>query len=122
MEQQPNAPRSVFHDLCLLLLLGALKDPTLYFHSITANIICSIVFGERFDYKDPRFLRLLDLFYQTFSLISSLSSQVRGRRREGGHEGTARAAEGDICTGGPKNAALGWRKGGDNRREGFRDL
>ncbi|KAI5932167.1 Cytochrome P450 2B6 [Manis javanica] len=55
---------------------GALKDPTLYFHSITANIICSIVFGERFDYKDPRFLRLLDLFYQTFSLISSLSSQM----------------------------------------------
>ncbi|XP_036752445.1 cytochrome P450 2B4-like [Manis pentadactyla] len=55
---------------------GALKDPTLYFHSVTANIICSIVFGERFDYKDPRFLRLLDLFYQTFSLISSLSSQM----------------------------------------------
>uniref|UniRef100_A0A5F9CU18 unspecific monooxygenase n=1 Tax=Oryctolagus cuniculus TaxID=9986 RepID=A0A5F9CU18_RABIT len=55
---------------------GALLDNTLLFHSITSNIICSIVFGKRFDYKDPVFLRLLDLFFQSFSLISSFSSQV----------------------------------------------
>ncbi|CAO2626581.1 Cytochrome P450 2B19 [Lemmus lemmus] len=51
-------------------------DPTFIFQCITANIICSIVFGERFDYKDRQFLRLLDLIYQTFSLISSFSSQM----------------------------------------------
>ncbi|XP_003505292.1 cytochrome P450 2B1-like isoform X1 [Cricetulus griseus] len=55
---------------------GAPLDPMFLFQCITANIICSIVFGERFDYKDRQFLRLLDLFYQTFSLISSFSSQV----------------------------------------------
>ncbi|ELV12193.1 Cytochrome P450 2B6 [Tupaia chinensis] len=55
---------------------GALLDTTFYFQSITANIICSIVFGKRFDYKDPEFLRILDLFYQSFALISSFSSQV----------------------------------------------
>ncbi|CAH7379044.1 cytochrome P450 2B1 [Phodopus roborovskii] len=55
---------------------GAPLDPTFLLQCITANIICSIVFGERFDYKDRQFLRLLDLFYQSFSLISSLSSQV----------------------------------------------
>ncbi|XP_075814482.1 cytochrome P450 2B1 [Microtus pennsylvanicus] len=55
---------------------GAPLDPTFLFQCITANIICSIVFGERFDYKDRQFLRLLDLFYQSFSLISSFSSQV----------------------------------------------
>ncbi|KAM7340063.1 hypothetical protein ACRRTK_000678 [Alexandromys fortis] len=55
---------------------GAPLDPTFLFQCITANIICSIVFGERFDYKDRQFLRLLDLFYQIFSLISSFSSQV----------------------------------------------
>nr|AUD09127.1 cytochrome P450 family 2 subfamily B [Neotoma stephensi] len=55
---------------------GAPLDPTFLFQCITANIICSIVFGERFDYKDRQFLRLLDLFYQTFSLMSSFSSQV----------------------------------------------
>ncbi|XP_040590287.1 cytochrome P450 2B1 [Mesocricetus auratus] len=55
---------------------GAPLDPTFLFQCITANIICSIVFGKRFDYKDRQFLRLLDLFYQSFSLISSFSSQV----------------------------------------------
>nr|AUD09047.1 cytochrome P450 family 2 subfamily B [Neotoma albigula] len=55
---------------------GAPLDPTFLFQCITANIICSIVFGERFDYKDRQFLRLLYLFYQSFSLISSFSSQV----------------------------------------------
>ncbi|EGW12818.1 Cytochrome P450 2A5 [Cricetulus griseus] len=55
---------------------GAPLDPKFLFQCITANIICSIVFGERFDYKDGQFLRLLDLFYQTFSIISSLSTQM----------------------------------------------
>lgn len=55
---------------------GAPLDPTFLFQCITANIICSIVFGERFDYTDRQFLRLLELFYRTFSLISSFSSQV----------------------------------------------
>ncbi|KAF7474471.1 hypothetical protein GHT09_014765 [Marmota monax] len=55
---------------------GALLDPTFLFQSITANIICSIAFGERFDYKDREFLRLLDMFYQSSALISSFSSQV----------------------------------------------
>ncbi|XP_038937751.1 cytochrome P450 2B2 isoform X1 [Rattus norvegicus] len=55
---------------------GAPLDPTFLFQCITANIICSIVFGERFDYTDRQFLRLLELFYRTFSLLSSFSSQV----------------------------------------------
>ncbi|XP_004648547.1 cytochrome P450 2B4 isoform X1 [Octodon degus] len=55
---------------------GGLVDPIFLFHSVTANIICSIVFGKRFDYKDPQFLRMLDLFYKSFNLISSFSSQV----------------------------------------------
>uniref|UniRef100_A0A8C6HIE5 Cytochrome P450 n=1 Tax=Mus spicilegus TaxID=10103 RepID=A0A8C6HIE5_MUSSI len=55
---------------------GAPLNPTFYFQCIVANIICSIVFGERFDYKDHQFLHLLNLIYQTFSLMSSLSSQV----------------------------------------------
>ncbi|KAM7340068.1 hypothetical protein ACRRTK_000683 [Alexandromys fortis] len=66
---------------CPLPLLGNLLQMdrrgllNSFMQCITANIICFIVFGERFDYKDRQFLRLLDLFYQTFSLISSFSSQ-----------------------------------------------
>ncbi|MEJ1288655.1 hypothetical protein NN561_019689 [Cricetulus griseus] len=55
---------------------GAPLDPKFLFQCITANIICSIVFGERFDYKDRQFLRLMYLFHQSFSLLSSFSSQV----------------------------------------------
>ncbi|XP_005415177.1 PREDICTED: cytochrome P450 2B5-like isoform X1 [Chinchilla lanigera] len=76
--QQPNAPQaleSVSHEV-LPFSLGGLVDPIFLFHSVTANIICSIVFGKRFDYKDHQFLRLLDLFYKSFSLVSSFSSQV----------------------------------------------
>ncbi|KAI4558530.1 hypothetical protein MJT46_013172 [Ovis ammon polii x Ovis aries] len=60
---------------------GALQDPVFYFHSITANIICSIVFGKRFDYRDPQFLRLLELLFKSFVLISSLSSQDKSDPR-----------------------------------------
>ena len=56
---------------------GALQDPTIIFHSTTANVICSIILGKRFDYRDPEFVKLLDMFYQSFALISSFSSQVR---------------------------------------------
>ncbi|XP_010629820.2 cytochrome P450 2B4, partial [Fukomys damarensis] len=55
---------------------GGLVDTLFLFQSVTANIICSIVFGKRFDYKDRQFLRLLDLIYRTFSLFSCFSSQV----------------------------------------------
>ncbi|XP_008757502.1 cytochrome P450 2B9-like [Rattus norvegicus] len=55
---------------------GAPLDPTFLFQCITSNIICSIVFGECFDYTDHQFLHLLDLMYQTFSLLSSIFSQV----------------------------------------------
>ncbi|EPQ09304.1 Cytochrome P450 2G1 [Myotis brandtii] len=35
----------------------------------------SVVFGERFNYQDPRFLQLLNLLNEVFTIISSLYSQ-----------------------------------------------
>ncbi|EDL24226.1 mCG1050560, partial [Mus musculus] len=55
---------------------GVPLDPTFLFQCITANIICSIVFGERFDYTDDQFLHLLNLMYKIFSLLSSFSGQM----------------------------------------------
>ncbi|XP_029427426.1 cytochrome P450 2A5-like [Rhinatrema bivittatum] len=34
-------------------------DPTFFFSRSVSNIICSVVFGNRFDYEDKRFLSLL---------------------------------------------------------------
>ena len=80
MKLKPNVPQflSLTSPILPPHLPGAPLDPTFLFQCITANIICSIVFGERFDYKDHQFLHLLNLIYQTFSLMSSLSSQVSG--------------------------------------------
>ncbi|XP_004693962.1 PREDICTED: cytochrome P450 2B4-like [Condylura cristata] len=55
---------------------GAYLDPTFLFHSIMANVICSVVFGERFSYQDPRFLNLLNLLSNVFTIVSSFYSQV----------------------------------------------
>ncbi|XP_021010453.2 cytochrome P450 2B9 isoform X1 [Mus caroli] len=55
---------------------GVPLDPIFLFQCITANIICSIVFGERFDYTDDQFLHLLNLMYKIFSLLNSFSGQM----------------------------------------------
>ncbi|XP_034361598.1 cytochrome P450 2B9-like isoform X1 [Arvicanthis niloticus] len=55
---------------------GAPLDPTFLFQCTTANIICSIVFGERFDYTDHQFLHLLELLHQNLTLLSSISNQI----------------------------------------------
>ncbi|XP_070306927.1 cytochrome P450 2B4-like [Odocoileus virginianus] len=55
---------------------GAYLDPHFLFNSISANIICSIVFGERFNYQDPRLLRLLHLLNEIFIILCSFYTQV----------------------------------------------
>uniref|UniRef100_A0A6I8NHY9 Cytochrome P450 n=1 Tax=Ornithorhynchus anatinus TaxID=9258 RepID=A0A6I8NHY9_ORNAN len=55
---------------------GELVDPTFFFNSVTSNIICSIVFGNRFDYRDKMFLTLLSIFNETFTLMSSPWGQL----------------------------------------------
>ncbi|XP_036600751.1 cytochrome P450 2B4-like isoform X1 [Trichosurus vulpecula] len=55
---------------------GTPLEPTVLFHSITANIICSVVFGERFSYDDNQFQDLLNKFNDTFTIASSLWGQL----------------------------------------------
>ncbi|KAM4697113.1 cytochrome P450 2C19-like [Rhinophrynus dorsalis] len=51
-------------------------DPTFYFSKAVSNVICSVVFGDRFEYEDKEFLRLLGLLNQTFRGFSSVWGQL----------------------------------------------
>ncbi|XP_056394000.1 cytochrome P450 2C42-like [Hyla sarda] len=48
-----------------------LFDPTDSLRLAVSNVICSIVFGERFDYTDEKFTTLLSLLQELFSLLAS---------------------------------------------------
>ncbi|XP_063793819.1 cytochrome P450 2C16-like isoform X1 [Pseudophryne corroboree] len=51
-------------------------DPTFYFGKAVSNVICSVVFGDRFEYEDKTFLRLLGLLNEVFQLFSSVWGQL----------------------------------------------
>ncbi|XP_028920148.1 cytochrome P450 2C27-like [Ornithorhynchus anatinus] len=51
-------------------------DPTFLLGSATANIICHVVFGQRFSYTDGDFLTLVRLLSESTQLESSLPGQI----------------------------------------------
>ncbi|ETE59029.1 Cytochrome protein, partial [Ophiophagus hannah] len=51
-------------------------DPTFLLGCSVSNVICSIVFGDRFDYKDQHFLTFIGLINDNFRLFSSPCAQM----------------------------------------------
>ncbi|MEE6491130.1 hypothetical protein FKM82_016106 [Ascaphus truei] len=51
-------------------------NPTFYIGKAVANVVCSVVFGDRFEYEDKDFLKLLYLFNETFRGFSSIWGQM----------------------------------------------
>ncbi|XP_069718030.1 cytochrome P450 2J2-like isoform X2 [Phaenicophaeus curvirostris] len=51
-------------------------NPHLKINNAVSNIICSIVFGNRFDYHDENFQKLLQLLEETMNLHASIMSQL----------------------------------------------
>uniref|UniRef100_A0A8C8SA38 unspecific monooxygenase n=1 Tax=Pelusios castaneus TaxID=367368 RepID=A0A8C8SA38_9SAUR len=46
-------------------------DPTLFLTHAVSNVICSIVFGDRFDYEDKKFVTLINLLEENGNLQRS---------------------------------------------------
>ncbi|XP_060641574.1 cytochrome P450 2C29-like [Anolis sagrei] len=51
-------------------------DPHYLFSCATSNVICSIVFGKRFDYKDEKFQAMMNLMNENFELFNSSWAQL----------------------------------------------
>uniref|UniRef100_A0A8C5SNC3 Uncharacterized protein n=1 Tax=Laticauda laticaudata TaxID=8630 RepID=A0A8C5SNC3_LATLA len=54
---------------------GTPFDPTFLLNHTVSNVICSIVFGKRFEYSDEKFLRLNKLITERFCVASHRCSQ-----------------------------------------------
>ncbi|XP_063793839.1 cytochrome P450 2G1-like [Pseudophryne corroboree] len=52
-------------------------NPAILITKAVSNVICSVVFGSRFQYDDAKFHRMLDIFYETFELMSSTWGQIQ---------------------------------------------
>ncbi|CAJ0939232.1 unnamed protein product [Ranitomeya imitator] len=57
-------------------LKGSSFDPTYLLTLAVANVICSIVFGERFEYEDEKFLSLLAMLKESFKILNSSTGQL----------------------------------------------
>ncbi|KAM9323970.1 cytochrome P450 2C8-like [Gastrophryne carolinensis] len=55
---------------------GSPCDPTYLLTLAVSNIICSVVFGERFDYEDKEFLCLLEMLKEVFKIFNSRTGQL----------------------------------------------
>lgn len=69
---------SLLARLASFITPGAPFDPRQLLDNAVSNVICSVVFGKRYNYGDPEFLRLLDLFSDNFRIMSSRWGEVRG--------------------------------------------
>ncbi|XP_036447047.1 LOW QUALITY PROTEIN: cytochrome P450 2B2-like [Colossoma macropomum] len=50
--------------------------PIHQFMNAFSNIICSIIFGDRFEYSDKRFAKLLEILNENFQLGGKLTAQI----------------------------------------------
>ncbi|KAM5145973.1 cytochrome P450 2H2-like [Mantella aurantiaca] len=53
-----------------------LINPNYLLRLAVSNVICSIVFGERFDYEDVKFLNLMKLMHEIVTLMNSTAVQL----------------------------------------------
>ena len=58
------------------LLNGKAFDPRLFFTNAMANVICSVVFGKRYEYSDSSFKRLLGILHENTQILGGAALQL----------------------------------------------
>ncbi|XP_069602772.1 cytochrome P450 2G1-like isoform X3 [Ranitomeya imitator] len=76
-----------------------------------SNVICSIVFGERFDYEDKKFLTLISLFNEITERINSTSGQEKKNQDTEFCEENLQATITDLFLAGTETTSLTLRYG-----------
>ncbi|XP_069602804.1 cytochrome P450 2G1-like [Ranitomeya imitator] len=56
---------------------GQPLDPEKKIMDAFSNVLCSVIFGDRFEYKDERFIKFLKIAEDTFQLTSSTWGQLK---------------------------------------------
>ncbi|XP_078525379.1 cytochrome P450 2C8-like [Lissotriton helveticus] len=56
--------------------MGAPFDPLFVLDNAASNIICSIVFGKRFEYDDPFFQKIIGLLHERLKSITGVWAQI----------------------------------------------
>ncbi|KAJ8017126.1 hypothetical protein DPEC_G00014520 [Dallia pectoralis] len=76
-----GSEEKIIEELCYLIEVfeehkGKPFDTTQPLHNAVSNIICSIVYGSRFEYSDPKFRRSVENVGESIRLGGSLSMQL----------------------------------------------
>ncbi|XP_010114991.1 PREDICTED: cytochrome P450 2C19-like isoform X3 [Chlamydotis macqueenii] len=64
---------------------GTPFDPTFLLSCAVSNVICSIVFGRRYDYKDKKFLALMNNMNNIFQMMNSKWGQEKEKPNSSFH-------------------------------------
>lgn len=66
----------IIYTFCLLLFSGKAFNNSQMLHYAASNIISGIMFGKRFEYKDPAFQAMVDRDHESIHLTGSASILV----------------------------------------------
>ena len=62
--------------LCPFFCLGDPVDPSFLIHSASSNVICSVLFGERFEYKDEMHKLIINSFKENAQVANGAWAAV----------------------------------------------
>ncbi|KAG9462240.1 hypothetical protein GDO78_014604, partial [Eleutherodactylus coqui] len=86
-------------------------NPSYLLRLSVSNVICSVVFGERFDYEDQKFLSLLSNFQETIKLFNTRLGQEKNIEGTEFHEENLQATIFDLFIAGTETTSLTLRYG-----------